>query len=131
RDAAGAALVSDERAAGLAKLVAERGLDGLLVGDLVRPGDSGPDAIANVRWLTGFSGTSALALVGLDERLFFTDFRYVERAAREDSKAEPRPRSPSPRRFGCASSGPPGRRSRRSSPRPRTARFRTTRRPIG
>jgi len=75
--------VSGERAARLAELVAESGLDGLLVGDLVRPGDSGPDAIANVRWLTGFSGTSGLALVGSDERLFFTDFRYVERAARE------------------------------------------------
>jgi Xaa-Pro aminopeptidase len=75
--------VSGDRADRLAELVAERGLDGLLVGDLVRPGDSGPDGIANVRWLTGFSGTSGLALLGGDERLFFTDFRYVERASRE------------------------------------------------
>jgi Xaa-Pro aminopeptidase len=75
--------LSGKRAARLAELVAERGLDGLLVGDLVRPGDSGPDATANVRWLTGFSGTSGLALLGPDARLFFTDFRYVERAARE------------------------------------------------
>ena len=59
---------SHERAARardrLAELVAERELDALIVGDLVRPGDSGPDAIANVRWLTGFTGTSALAVVG-------------------------------------------------------------------
>ena len=48
-----------ERAERLAALVAERELDQLIVGDLVRPGDSGPDAIANVRWLTGFTGTSA------------------------------------------------------------------------
>ena len=72
--------MSGDRAYRLAELVAERGLDGLLVGDLVRPGDSGPDAIANVRWLTGFSGTSGLALLGADERLFFTDFRYAQTA---------------------------------------------------
>jgi Xaa-Pro aminopeptidase len=72
-----------ERAERLASLAAERDLDALLVGDLVRPGDSAPDAMANLRWLTGFGGTSGLALVGRQERLFFTDFRYVDRAARE------------------------------------------------
>ena len=71
------------RAERLAERVAERDLDALIVGDLVRPGDSGPDAIANVRWLTGFTGTSALAIVGPEERLFLTDFRYTERAERE------------------------------------------------
>jgi Xaa-Pro aminopeptidase len=78
--------VPAERADRLAALVAEEGLDQLVVGDLVRPGDSGPDAIANVRWLTGFTGTSGLALVGADSSdtaTFFTDFRYVERAERE------------------------------------------------
>ncbi len=59
------------------------GLDQLIVGDLVRPGDSGADAIANSRWLTGFTGTSAIAVVGPQARLFITDFRYVERARRE------------------------------------------------
>lgn len=73
------------RAERLAAAVAERQLDALIVGDLVRPGDSGPDAIANVRWLTGFSGTSALAIVGPSERRFLTDFRYTERAEREVS----------------------------------------------
>jgi Xaa-Pro aminopeptidase len=71
------------RAERLADLAAQEGLDQLLVGDLVRPGDSGRDAISNLRWLTGFSGTSGLALLGAEERVFITDFRYVERAARE------------------------------------------------
>ena len=75
--------MSVERVQRLADEVAEAGLDALIVGDLVRPGDSGPDAMANLRWLTGFGGTSGLALVGPEKRLFFTDFRYVERAERE------------------------------------------------
>jgi Xaa-Pro aminopeptidase len=75
--------MSNGRADRLAELVAEAGVDQLIVGDLVRPGDSGPDAIANIRWLTGFTGTSGLALIGAETRLFVTDFRYVERAERE------------------------------------------------
>src|SRR3982751_3389784 len=75
--------MSSTRADRLAALAAERGLDMLLVGDLVRPGDSGRDAISNLRWLTGFSGTSGLAGVGRGERVFFTDSRYTDRAGRE------------------------------------------------
>ena len=71
------------RAERLAALLPERGLEQLLVGDLVRPGDSAPDAISNLRWLTGFGGTSGLAIVGAEDRVFLTDFRYVERAQRE------------------------------------------------
>lgn len=67
----------------LAALVSERELDALIVGDLVRPGDSDRSAMANVRYLTGFSGTSALCVVGEGDPLFFTDFRYMERAERE------------------------------------------------
>jgi len=67
----------------LADLVGERGLDQLIVGDLVRPGDSGPDASANARWLTGFTGTSGIAVVGPRARVFITDFRYAERAERQ------------------------------------------------
>ncbi len=63
--------------------MAEAELDALIVGDLVRPGDSGADAIANVRWLTGFTGTSGLAIVGPGRREFLTDFRYTERAEQE------------------------------------------------
>jgi Xaa-Pro aminopeptidase len=55
----------------LAKLVAEREFDQLLVSDLT-----------NVRYLTGFTGTNGACLVG-DELIFFTDFRYTERAERE------------------------------------------------
>ena len=47
----------------------ERELDALLVSDLV-----------NVRYLTGFTGTNGLCLVGPDKRLFLTDFRYVAQA---------------------------------------------------
>ncbi len=75
--------MSAERAARLAELVAERDLDQLIVGDLVRPGDSGPDAAANLRWLTGFTGTSGFAIVGASGTTFLTDFRYVERAEHE------------------------------------------------
>ncbi len=49
--------------------VEERELDSVIVHDLV-----------NVRWLTGFTGTNGLALVGPGVRLFVTDFRYVEQA---------------------------------------------------
>jgi Xaa-Pro aminopeptidase len=74
--------VPDSRAERLAERVGEADLDSLIVGDLVRPGDSGRDAIADLSWLTGFEGTSGLALVGQDVRLFVTDFRYLERATR-------------------------------------------------
>ena len=67
----------------LATLVADAGLDQLLVGDLVHPSETGREDGANLRWLTGFTGSSGLALIGAEERLFFTDFRYMERAERE------------------------------------------------
>lgn len=72
--------VPDTRADRLSERVAELELDSAIVGDLVRPGDSGRDAMADVTWLVGFEGTSGLALVGPSTRLFVTDFRYVERA---------------------------------------------------
>jgi Xaa-Pro aminopeptidase len=56
----------------LAALVAERGLDMLLVTELV-----------NVRYLTGFGGTNGACLCGEGVRVFFTDFRYTERAESE------------------------------------------------
>jgi Xaa-Pro aminopeptidase len=71
--------VSAERAERLAALVAERELDALLVTDLV-----------NLRWASGFTGTNGFALVGPDERVFMTDFRYVERAEEEVSGYERR-----------------------------------------
>ena len=53
----------------LVGLLAERELDCLLVTNLV-----------NVRYLTGFTGTNGACIVSSDERLFLTDFRYVEQA---------------------------------------------------
>src|SRR6478735_2808911 len=79
RDAEGEARLSAAHRDALAELVAAEGLDTLIVGDLVRPGDSGGDAIADIRWLTGFGGSSGLALVGNGTREFFTDFRYAQR----------------------------------------------------
>jgi Xaa-Pro aminopeptidase len=37
----------------------------------------------NVRYLTGFTGSNGLALIGPDTRVFVTDFRYTEQAAAE------------------------------------------------
>ena len=74
---------ADSRAGRLAALIADEGLDQLVVGDLVTPSETDRESGANLRWLTGFSGTSGLTVIGAEEGLFFTDFRYVERAARE------------------------------------------------
>jgi Xaa-Pro aminopeptidase len=39
--------------------------------------------LVNVRYLTGYSGTNGLALLGPQTRKFITDFRYVQQAAEE------------------------------------------------
>ena len=67
--------MSDARAQRLAAAVAARELDALLVTEPV-----------NLRYVTGFTGTNGLAVVGAGAdgaRAFVTDFRYVERAAEE------------------------------------------------
>jgi Xaa-Pro aminopeptidase len=38
---------------------------------------------ANLRYVTGFTGSNGFAIVGLDVRRFVTDFRYVEQAKAE------------------------------------------------
>jgi Xaa-Pro aminopeptidase len=50
----------------------ERELDALIVSNVV-----------NVRWLTGFTGSNALAVVGTNQRRFITDFRYLTQAAEQ------------------------------------------------
>ena len=50
--------------------------------------DAGVDCLLvttqpNLRYLTGFTGSNGLCVVGADVRRFVTDFRYVDRAARE------------------------------------------------
>jgi Xaa-Pro aminopeptidase len=52
--------------------VAERELDALLVSNLV-----------NIRWLTGFTGSNAAAVLGADIRRFVTDFRYLTQVAEQ------------------------------------------------
>lgn len=61
-----------DRAARLAERLPEIGADLLIVTSLV-----------NVRYLTGYTGSSGAALVGPQTRVFLTDFRYVEQAAAE------------------------------------------------
>jgi Xaa-Pro aminopeptidase len=39
--------------------------------------------LVNVRYLTGYTGSNGLALIGPQTRIFVTDFRYVEQAAAE------------------------------------------------
>jgi len=56
----------------LRETLRKKRLDGLLVTD-----------INNVRYLTGFSGTSGFALITGKEAFFVTDFRYREQAAEE------------------------------------------------
>jgi Xaa-Pro aminopeptidase len=84
------------RADRVAERLAERELDLLLVTDLV-----------NVRYLTGFSGTNGLAIVGPEERRFLTDFRYVERAMAEVDGFELQ-RAPQELRTALADGWPPG-----------------------
>jgi Xaa-Pro aminopeptidase len=61
--------MTDERPEKVAAVLAERELDVLLVSHLV-----------NVRWLTGFTGSSGAALVGEGTRRFLTDFRYLSQS---------------------------------------------------
>jgi Xaa-Pro aminopeptidase len=69
----GPAMVSTDRADRVADALGEREADVLLVTDLV-----------NVRWLTGFTGSNAAAVVGREgSRRFVTDFRYLTQSAEE------------------------------------------------
>jgi Xaa-Pro aminopeptidase len=61
-----------DRASRLAGQLPEIGADLLVVTSLV-----------NVRYLTGFTGSNGLVLVGPDTRAFITDFRYLEQSAAE------------------------------------------------
>jgi len=65
------------RADRLADVMRERELDCLLLTQMV-----------NVRYLTGFTGTNGACIITPDERLFLTDFRYVEQAADQVSGFE-------------------------------------------
>lgn len=62
----------DERQTGVRKWLGQHGVDALLVTHL-----------PNVRYLTGFSGSAALLVVGQTETVLITDFRYAVQAPRE------------------------------------------------
>jgi Xaa-Pro aminopeptidase len=64
--------VAQDRSTRLTELLRAAELDVLLVTGLV-----------NVRYLTGYTGSNGLALVGPELRRFVTDFRYAEQAAAE------------------------------------------------
>lgn len=64
--------VTGARIARLRARMGERGLDALVV-----------TTPANIRYLTGFSGTSGLAIVTGRRALFFSDSRYALQSARE------------------------------------------------
>ena len=69
-----------DRATRLAEQLPEIGADLMVVTSLV-----------NVRYLTGYTGSNGLALVGPDTRVFVTDFRYLEQSAAEVDGAFDRP----------------------------------------
>lgn len=60
------------RLAYLKKALKNRQIDGFLVSE-----------IHNIRYLTGFTGSSALLLITQSENIFVTDFRYKEQAKKE------------------------------------------------
>ena len=65
--------MSSGRAARLGELIAAEGLDALIV-----------EGAANLRYLTGYTGSSGLALArGDGSGVFYTDFRYETQAAAE------------------------------------------------
>lgn len=69
----GPVAVGTDRADAVADALAQREADLILVTDLI-----------NVRWLTGFTGSSGAAIVGRDGvRRFVTDFRYLTMSAEQ------------------------------------------------
>jgi Xaa-Pro aminopeptidase len=66
----------------LVDLLPGAGIDALLVTDEV-----------NVRYLTGYTGSDSVAVIGPDIRTFITDFRYLEQAAEEVDPSFDRRRS--------------------------------------
>ncbi len=67
----------------LTELLEPAGVDLLLVSELV-----------NVRYLSGYTGSNGLALIGPGIRSFVTDFRYVEQAAAQVDPSFERVRAP-------------------------------------
>ena len=85
------------RADRVADRLAEKGVDLLLVTHL-----------PNLRYLTGFTGSNGMAVIGRDVRRFVTDFRYVEQAAAPGGRTSTASRG---RRTSSRRSRPAGRRA--------------------
>jgi Xaa-Pro aminopeptidase len=85
------------RADRVAARLPDRRLDLLLVTGLI-----------NVRYLTGFTGTNGLAIVGARTRRFLTDFRYVEQAKAQVTDGFDRETVPRELRLGLADGWPEG-----------------------
>jgi Xaa-Pro aminopeptidase len=71
-----------DRADRLTERLAGAGIDALLVTNL-----------NNLRYLTGYTGSNGIAVIGAGARTFVTDFRYVEQAAEEVEPSFERHRS--------------------------------------
>jgi Xaa-Pro aminopeptidase len=72
-----------DRAQELAAMLPGAGADLMLV-----------TTIVNVRYLTGFTGSSGLVVVGPERRAFSSDFRYLEQAADEVDRSFERHQAP-------------------------------------
>ncbi|HTZ18061.1 MAG TPA: aminopeptidase P family N-terminal domain-containing protein, partial [Dissulfurispiraceae bacterium] len=64
--------VIESRVKRLRRIIRRKSIDALLITN-----------IRNIRYLTGFTGSSAFALITGTRSLFFTDFRYTEQAEHE------------------------------------------------
>ncbi len=62
----------NSRTINLHRIIGSKKLDGLLITD-----------IKNIRYLTGFSGSSGFLVITKNKYMFFTDFRYKEQAEAE------------------------------------------------
>jgi len=60
------------RLTGITDALGPKGVDGIIITDL-----------KNIRYLSGFTGSSACLLISRKHRFFFTDFRYEEQSKRE------------------------------------------------
>ncbi|MGO9612029.1 MAG: M24 family metallopeptidase [Dissulfurispiraceae bacterium] len=65
-------MTSRNKVKDIQSIILSKKLDGLFISN-----------IKNVRYLTGFTGSSAFILITKDRGLFFTDFRYTEQAETE------------------------------------------------
>jgi Xaa-Pro aminopeptidase len=75
---------SAERVAAVRRLMAEAGLDALLVPRAdEHQGEYVPRSAERLKWLTGFSGSAGLAVVGTKAGALFVDGRYVVQAPAE------------------------------------------------